>query len=272
MAISYHLDLETSASPECLLARIDELREGHGLSARSGREAEPSATYHREDFGFASDVWMGFRFDWNQLSRAANTLIDCLARILPEGVSRAVLRFEGEIVVSWFEDGRTTFSSTFSVWTPERLARLGRPVERAPLLSPWIDWVLCSREEPCRPDLVHPDDLQALRDLSPAGRLFEVEALCGGFVRLRYGDQRYRVRPTGLVPRARPRHEFGASVVAPIGVGQVSDIFWDDEREEPSFLVTVQGERNTTRYVAQDLAPAADTGLPVSGPGVVVNP
>jgi serine/threonine protein kinase len=129
----------TSVSPEDLLARIDDELEGHVLMAHAGPFREPCRTYFLEDHGLDATVSMILRMDKFDVERAADRLMDSLGLIPAEGVTDAVLRFLFELTVMKFANGRATFSSTFSIWTPRRLRRFGLPFDLGPLRSPELE-------------------------------------------------------------------------------------------------------------------------------------
>lgn len=107
-------------------------------------------------------------------------------------------------------------------------------------------------------ELVHPDDLEGFQALMPYGKLFQVAAQEGEFLALRYGDERFRVRPGELFqPRPAPAFAFGDAVQVPKkGPGTVAAIEWHHQRQAPLFFVAVDGKRLKKRYGAEDLAPA----------------
>jgi hypothetical protein len=108
-------------------------------------------------------------------------------------------------------------------------------------------------------DLIHPDDREAFRALGPYGRVFQKVGDDDGYMRLRYGERTYRVRPSLFQSVTVPAFDFGQKVRLnrrPDEVGAVQDIMWHHKENRPMYFLNVNGKRVSTRRWEEDLAPA----------------
>ena len=123
------------------------------------------------------------------------------------------------------------------------------PTETLWCLFPWF--------EECGADHVHPDDLAIFRGVHPYGHLFKSLGTTGGYVRLLYVGGEVRVRPELLTSVSAPLFEYGSSVrtISPhtVRAGHVAAIMWHHKRQEPYYLLVIDGKKHATRYLAADL-------------------
>ncbi len=104
-------------------------------------------------------------------------------------------------------------------------------------------------------DLIHPDDLDAVRKLMPNGKVFQVVGEEGGFLRLRYGEIEFRCQPTLFKPVAASVRGIGESVTLTDGrSAEVIDVQWHHQRAEPMYQLRVEGKKKSNRYWGSDLA------------------
>jgi hypothetical protein len=139
MAIEYFLYAVAPGTAAGFVERVGAELRGRGLELQARLLTEPLATHVREDYSLPADVSLYVRLDKFDLARAADSLIDCLSRLVALGLRDAVLLFNGETVAMRVAGGVVTFSSTFGVWTPERLARFGPPHRLDALRSPALE-------------------------------------------------------------------------------------------------------------------------------------
>ncbi len=101
---------------------------------------------------------------------------------------------------------------------------------------------------------VHPDDLGAFRALLPYGKVFTCRALEGPHLVLTYGPLRFRVLPA-LFQDVKPLAVgIGERVMTSQGlIGTVREIGWHFHREEPFFLLSVDGRPENRRFWTRDL-------------------
>jgi len=101
---------------------------------------------------------------------------------------------------------------------------------------------------------VHPDDLEAFRNLMPYGKVFSCEA-ANQFLLLRYRDKLYRVIPKLFKPIEVPAYNFNDRVIV-VADGEeaiIDEITWHHERGEPMFFLMKDGKRRKKRYWANEL-------------------
>jgi hypothetical protein len=118
-------------------------------------------------------------------------------------------------------------------------------------------WGLFPWFEECGADHVHPDDLAILRGLHPYGHLFKSLGTAEPYVRLLYSGGEVRVRPGLFTTVSAPVFDYGAMVrtLPPhtMRAGQVAMIMWHYRRQEPFYLLVIDGKKHATRYFAPDL-------------------
>jgi hypothetical protein len=106
-------------------------------------------------------------------------------------------------------------------------------------------------------NLVHPDDLDAFQRLIPNGKVFRCSESEGGFLKLQYGRDFYRVRPSHLFKEvSRPEKVFFEMVKilqkGKVLSAEVTDILWHFQRSSPFYLVSIDGKKLKKRYIASD--------------------
>ena len=106
-------------------------------------------------------------------------------------------------------------------------------------------------------ELVHPEDLAALKALMPYGRVFGF-ARAGEWIELDDGTRRYRVRDSLLKPLAPPRFWVGDEVGIQSGGerrrGVVRDVRWHGKNEAPMYFLRADGKALSKRYFDPDLS------------------
>ena len=109
-------------------------------------------------------------------------------------------------------------------------------------------------------ELIHPNDLDAIRNLMPNGKLFEVTDNDGEYLTLRYGNHTYRVNPSLFKLVATPPFTFGDVVRIRKGGSVISaticDILWHFQRSEPYYHLAINGKRLTKQYWFKDFLDA----------------
>jgi hypothetical protein len=118
------------------------------------------------------------------------------------------------------------------------------------------NWVLYPWFEEHGTALVHPEDLDRFRRLSPYGKVFEKVGDDGDFVVLLAGHDTFRVKPDLMTTVEPPAFGYGqqATVRSKGTVGTVADIRWHHAQRRPFFHLEVNGKRIASRYWAEDLA------------------
>lgn len=104
-------------------------------------------------------------------------------------------------------------------------------------------------------ELVHPEDLEAIKALSPYGKVFRVSPCDSGFVRISYGDQAVRVSPSLLTNIPAPKFDIGDAVRVRNKDGEavVRGIEWHHRDERAFYLLTRNGKADSKRYWETDL-------------------
>lgn len=119
-------------------------------------------------------------------------------------------------------------------------------------------WALYPWFEEHGPELIHPQDFDAFRQLFPYGRVFAVLGQQDEFTRIAYGKQVFRVKPSLLQPVPAPTFTAGQAVRIP-GKGDeavVEEIYWHYKNKRPFFIVRYRGKLKSKRYWAEDLVGA----------------
>jgi hypothetical protein len=107
-------------------------------------------------------------------------------------------------------------------------------------------------------ELVHPDDLDAFRLLTPYGKVFQVSASEGEWLVLRYSRSTFRVKDTCFREIRQPCFSFGETVREkrnPDRVGKVKDIEWHQKRGEEMYSLAIADKIRSKRYFCSDLEP-----------------
>lgn len=103
------------------------------VRASAHRDTEPARTWHAEDCGIRSNVWIHFRLDKFRTAEAEREFLVLVGDVLRRHDDDALLLAHGELPVLRRVAGRVLVS-TRSPWTaPEQLALLGVGVELADL-------------------------------------------------------------------------------------------------------------------------------------------
>ena len=104
--------------------------------------------------------------------------------------------------------------------------------------------------------LVHPNDLEAWVALQPYGRVFERVGEEGEFLKLAYGNHVFRVKPDFFRPVRSPSKRIGDVVRLESGgevkEGTIVEIQWHHQRNEPFYLLKINGKRSSRRYWDSD--------------------
>ena len=116
-------------------------------------------------------------------------------------------------------------------------------------------WGLCPWFEEQGANLIHADDLAAVRALTPNGKVFRLVGEEDGLLRLRYGDAEFRAHPSLFTPVVGPVHAVGEALALTDGrVGEVVGVHWHHERAEPMYQLRLEGKRTSKRYWNADFA------------------
>lgn len=104
---------------------------------------------------------------------------------------------------------------------------------------------------------IHPDDLNDFKDLKPNGKLFKCLGADGDFVILEHTGRSYRVKPSLAKAMPAPAFAYGDMVqVTSSGEerhGVVREIMWHFQRNEPYFLLEIEGKASSRRYWSGEL-------------------
>jgi hypothetical protein len=102
-------------------------------------------------------------------------------------------------------------------------------------------------------DLIHPDDLAAVKALMLYGKVFRLLGEHEGFVRLGYGKAEFRVRPSLFKEISAEVHAIGETVVLKDGrIGEVIGVQWHHQRSEPMYQLRLEGKKRSNRYWNSD--------------------
>ncbi|MFN9753482.1 MAG: DUF6960 family protein, partial [Planctomycetota bacterium] len=100
--------------------------------------------------------------------------------------------------------------------------------------------------------MIHPDDVAAVKDLTPNGKVFQVIEEDGTYLVLSYGEVRFRAKPDLFRAVDRPDKQIGDAVeVESKGEpksGTIVGIEWHHQRNEPFYFVAIDGKQSSKRY------------------------
>jgi O-acetyl-ADP-ribose deacetylase (regulator of RNase III) len=126
-------------------------------------------------------------------------------------------------------------------------------------------WVLFPWFGGDRSDDVHPEDLQATRELMPYCKPFYAKALEGDYIRIARGSSEIRVRAERLEPIPGEPHRLGEQVRLHDGRDAVIvDALWHYKRSAPFYHVRLEGKRKSKRYWDSDFMSSRGKALPES--------
>jgi hypothetical protein len=104
---------------------------------------------------------------------------------------------------------------------------------------------------------VHPDDLDDFKALKPNGRLFRCIGSDENFLVLEHAGKQYRVTPSLAKPVPDPAFGYGDAVRVTSGGAErravVREIMWHFQRNQPYFLLEVEGKTSSRRYWSDEL-------------------
>lgn len=104
---------------------------------------------------------------------------------------------------------------------------------------------------------IHPEDLSAFRDLKPNGRLFANLGIDGDYMVLQHAEKLFRVKPSLAKFVPAPAFSYGAAVRVingdEIRLAVVREIIWHFQRNEPFFLLEVEGKASSRRFWSSEL-------------------
>ncbi len=116
-----------------------------------------------------------------------------------------------------------------------------------------VRWGLYTWFEELGTDLIHPENLAAVRVLMPNGKVLRVVNEDDGFIRLSYGNIEFRARPALFKELAGEVHGIGETIALKDGrAGEVIGIQWHHQRAEPMYQLAVEGTKKTKRYWNSD--------------------
>lgn len=118
-------------------------------------------------------------------------------------------------------------------------------------------WGLYPWFEEHGPAMVHPDDLGRLKQLMPYGKVFLQAGEENGYLRLKYGEEEFRVKPDLFRPVPAVRFPIGSTVrIRSNGVSaSVVGIEWHQRDSKPFFQLRRDGKKDSKRYFDEDLEP-----------------
>lgn len=107
--------------------------------------------------------------------------------------------------------------------------------------------------------LVHGDDIDEFRKLSPYGKVFLRTGEDNGFIRLAYGERTFRVKPDLFQPVPPISFPIGTRVtILSKNIDAVIDsIQWHHRDAKPIYYVRRDGKPDSRRYSSEDLSAAA---------------
>ncbi|WP_394340468.1 DUF6960 family protein [Hymenobacter oligotrophus] len=107
---------------------------------------------------------------------------------------------------------------------------------------------------------VHPANRRTFEWVEPVNKVFEKIREDDEWITLRYDEQQYLVRPELFRPIRRPPFGFGDAVEAvamepgqPRLRGVVSDIFWDESRDQARYQIVVRKKKVPQVFEADEL-------------------
>ena len=104
--------------------------------------------------------------------------------------------------------------------------------------------------------MIHPEDVPAVVGIRPNGKLFEVIGEEGDYLVLSYGECTFRVKPDLFRTVDSPLKRIGDAVEVDSGgerrAGIVAEIQWHHQKNEPFYLLTMDGKRLSRRYWSSD--------------------
>jgi hypothetical protein len=117
-------------------------------------------------------------------------------------------------------------------------------------------WVLYPWFEEHGTSLIHPEDLDRLRHLSPYGIVFKRVGTDGDYVVLSARGQTVRVRPSLIQNVPTPAFDYGQEVrIAGKDLsGRVVEIGWHHQQGRPFYHLAIGGKRNSRRHWDEELA------------------
>lgn len=116
-------------------------------------------------------------------------------------------------------------------------------------------WGLYPWFEESGANLVHRDDLDGFRRLSPYGKVFLRIGDEGDYIRIGYGDHTFRVKPELFAPVPPIAFPIGTSItVRAANVDATIDaIEWHHRDAKPIYFVRRDGKRDSRRYSEAEL-------------------
>ena len=106
-------------------------------------------------------------------------------------------------------------------------------------------------------NLIHPDDLTAVRALVPSGKVFRIAGDENEFIRLSYGNKEFRALPSLFQEVLFSIREIGETVTLKDGrKAEVIGINWHHQRGEPMYQVRIDGKNRSNRYWNSDFDPS----------------
>lgn len=127
-------------------------------------------------------------------------------------------------------------------------------------MNPEATWGLYPWFAEMGDDFVHPNDRHRFDAVHPYGQVFKRVGDDGRYIHLQYEGGIVRVRPDLFKPVAAPAFEYGVEVKTrpsrTIRRGRVLEIGWHGRRNEPFFILEIEGRRHKSWYFADELVPA----------------
>lgn len=117
-------------------------------------------------------------------------------------------------------------------------------------------WGLYPWFEEDDPTLIYPDDLEDVKKLVLHGKVFYCSEQCGKFIRLNYGNQSFRVKPSLFKPVRDIQFMVGdnVKVVSSIDkLGIILNIGWHHKNNEPIYYLSFNGKKSSRRYSEDEL-------------------
>lgn len=107
-------------------------------------------------------------------------------------------------------------------------------------------------------DLIASDDLIRFQQISPRGKVFYCADETDGYLKLKYGNDVFSVKPNLFEEVTDPGHHVGESVVVNVGSSKgkraiILSMDWHYQKKEVMYTLEVDGKKKSNRYLAGDL-------------------
>ena len=117
-------------------------------------------------------------------------------------------------------------------------------------------WGLCSWNESREQHLIHPEDLERIKQLFLHCKVFQCIGKDAEYLLISYGQEIFRVHPVVFKPVPSLPFGIGTTVcekARPAIIGEVHEIIWHYKEALPMFFITVGGKKKARSYWAAEL-------------------